>query len=131
VSENRRQLLGRRGERVAAAYLSRRGYTVLAHNARTRRGEIDLIALDRDALVFVEIKTRRVAAAQHTLRPDQRPLAGLGPRQRVRLRGLAAAWLQDPQTQRPHTPTIRFDAVGVVIDSRDRLREIEHLEGAW
>ena len=50
--------LGWRGERAAARYLKRRGYRILARNFRRGRGEIDLIALDRDTIVFVEVKTR-------------------------------------------------------------------------
>ena len=47
---------GREGERQAERYLSDRGYTVLARNFRTRRGEIDLIAEKNDRIVFVEVK---------------------------------------------------------------------------
>jgi putative endonuclease len=128
---DRRGAVGRRGEELAATHLHEHGLAPLAHNVRTRHGEIDLIAFDGRALVFVEVKTRCVAASQRTIRPDQHPLAGLGARQRARLRRLAAAWLADPQTTRPQAQSIRFDAVGVVIDSRGRLRQIEHVEGAW
>jgi len=50
--------LGRWGEAIAAEYLSHQGYTILEHNARTPYGELDLVALQGDALVFVEVKTR-------------------------------------------------------------------------
>ncbi len=52
------QRIGRWGESVAAYYIEQRGYVVLARNARTRYGEIDLIAQDGAELVFVEVKTR-------------------------------------------------------------------------
>ena len=52
-----RQTLGRHGERFAEQLLRRRGYVILARRYRTRFGEIDLIARDRVALVFVEVKT--------------------------------------------------------------------------
>lgn len=128
---DRRRAIGRRGEELAASHLRGLGLATLARNVRTRAGEIDLIAFDGRALVFVEVKTRCVSAAQRTVRPDQQPLAGLGPRQRARLRRLAAAWLADGGRSRPRAQSIRFDAVGVVIDARGKLREIEHLEGAW
>jgi putative endonuclease len=128
---DRRRAVGRRGEELAAAHLREHGLAPLARNVRTRHGEIDLIAFDGRALVFVEVKTRCVSVGQRTIRPDQQPLTGLGPRQRARLRRLAAAWLQDERERRPHADAIRFDAVGVVIDSRGRLRQIEHVEGAW
>ncbi|HEX3432712.1 MAG TPA: YraN family protein [Solirubrobacteraceae bacterium] len=126
-----RRALGRRGEQLAAEHLQRRGCIVLARNVRVGRGEIDLIVRDGDALAFVEVKTRRIAARAQAVRDEQHPLLGLGAAQRARLRRLAGAWLFEHGSSRPHAPTIRLDAVGVVIDSRGHLRHIEHLEGAF
>jgi putative endonuclease len=126
----RRRALGRRGEQHAAAHLRRIGYEVIARNVRTCRGEIDLIVRDERALVFVEVKTRMIGDAQRAPRPDQHPLAGLGLGQRARLRRLAAAWLAEERS-RPFAASIRFDAVGVVLDASGRLRGLEHLENAW
>jgi putative endonuclease len=124
------QPLGRLGEDLAAAHLERLGYRVLARNARTRRGEIDLIASGHDALVFVEVKTRQQhRGARHAEAIE--PLAGLRPRQRLGLRRLAVAWLADPRTRRPSAGEIRFDAIGVVLDDNARLLRLEHLEAAW
>jgi putative endonuclease len=54
------QRTGRRGEEDAYFYLRRRGYVMVARNFRSphHRGEIDLIAWDRDVLCFIEVKTR-------------------------------------------------------------------------
>ena len=54
-----RQRLGRRGEELAAAELERRGWTLLARNARIAgiRGELDIVARDGGTLVFVEVKS--------------------------------------------------------------------------
>lgn len=49
--------LGLRGEQAAALFLKKLGYRIIAHSHRQRLGEIDLIALDVDCLVFVEVKT--------------------------------------------------------------------------
>lgn len=55
-----RQTLGRSGEERAAEFLHRRGYRVIERNWRAKRwGEIDLVAIDGDTLVFVEVKTRQ------------------------------------------------------------------------
>jgi putative endonuclease len=54
----RRQALGRWGEQAAADYLSAHGYTVLERNLHTAHGELDLVAVKQDLLVFVEVKTR-------------------------------------------------------------------------
>jgi putative endonuclease len=125
-----RQTLGRLGEELALSHLRSLGFSALARNVRTRHGEIDLIVFDGATLVFAEVKTRSVGARQLNIRPDQEPLRGLSVRQRARLRRLAAAWLSNAG-RRPTADTIRFDAIGVVIDSSGRLRGLEHIEGAW
>ena len=49
---------GRRGEELAVQYLARHGYRIIQQNYRASCGEVDIIAKDKDALVFVEVKTR-------------------------------------------------------------------------
>ncbi len=122
MSTDLRHRLGRAGEQLAAEHLERRGFAILARNHRTRWGEIDLIAADERRIVFCEVKTRRLGASG--------PFDGLREAQCRRLRRMAAAWLQE-QTARPHTPELRFDAIGVTIDAYGRLVALEHLEGAF
>ena len=84
---NRRAQLGREGEDAAVRLLESLGYTVIARNVRLPGGEIDVIARERETLVFVEVKARR----------SQRfgpALAAVGARKRSTLRALAADWLQ-------------------------------------
>jgi putative endonuclease len=136
ANENRKRVdprhaLGHRGEKYAAAHLNRLGFATLGRKARTRYGEIDLIVFDGRTLVFVEVKTRRVDARARQPRPDQQPLVWLRPRQRIRLRKLATAWLTDQKHIRPTAHSIRFDAIGVMIDSQNRLLRLDHVEGAW
>ena len=54
--------LGERGERAAARFLRRAGYTILARRYRQQTGEIDLIVTEGRRVIFVEVKTRRSAA---------------------------------------------------------------------
>lgn len=58
MSEDPRHLLGKFGEDLACTELTRLGYAILARRHRTRYGEIDIIARDRETTVFVEVKTR-------------------------------------------------------------------------
>lgn len=51
--------LGRHGENLAVEKLLEKGYEILSRNYRVKFGEIDIIARDRDILVFIEVKTRR------------------------------------------------------------------------
>ena len=53
-----RQSLGKMGEDLACHELQQRGYDILSRRYRTRHGEIDIIARDGGAIVFVEVKTR-------------------------------------------------------------------------
>ncbi len=50
--------VGNYGEELVCGYLKRLGYKILERNFRIRGGEIDIIAMDKDYLVFVEVKTR-------------------------------------------------------------------------
>ena len=128
--EDPRRALGRLGERVAASHLERLGFAIIERNARTRYGEIDLIAFNGEALVFAEVKTRR-ARKRWRLTPEEQPLAWLRTSQRARLRRLAAAWLYAESRNRPRAHTIRFDGIGVIVDEAGRLICLDHIEAAW
>lgn len=117
-----RHHLGRLGERLAAEHLQRRGCSIVARNHRTRYGEIDLIAVDGEAMVFVEVKTRRGAGE---------PWDALHDAKRVQVRRMALAYLADGTNARPRTSLLRFDAIGVVVDARGQLTRLDHLEGAF
>jgi putative endonuclease len=117
-----RQHLGRRGETLAAEHFERLGYAVLARNHRTRFGELDLVLCDGRALVFCEVKTRRLGSGA--------PWEKLDDTKRAQVRRMARAWLADV-TDRPHCPELRFDAIGVTIDARGRLVRLDHEEAAF
>lgn len=99
----RRRALGRRGEEMAELFLCQKGYEIVGRNIRTRRGEIDLIAIDNDSLVFVEVRTRTSlaygsAAESVTWKKQQK------------LRELALDYLQKHS---PFVPAFRFDVVAI------------------
>ena len=56
---SRSQQYGRKKEALAARYLEKRGYRILEKNYRTKHGEVDIIAKDKDTIVFVEVKARQ------------------------------------------------------------------------
>lgn len=51
--------IGKKGEDTAERYLKRHGYRILEKNFKSPSGEIDIIALDKGTIVFIEVKTRR------------------------------------------------------------------------
>ena len=73
--------LGRRGEDLAVAHLLAKGYRVLERNVRSRYGEIDIVALDGDCIVFIEVRSREFSGVQpeeSVTRAKQRRMANLG-----------------------------------------------------
>jgi putative endonuclease len=69
------QIIGRRGENAAAAYLQEHGYEIVERNARTPHGEIDLVARREDITYFVEVKTRtsrRLGLPEEAVTPKKR-----------------------------------------------------------
>jgi len=96
--------LGRRGEELAARHLQAAGLAIIDRNWRCGQGEIDIVALDADELVFVEVKTRSSTGFGH-------PLEAITPTKLARLRRLAAAWCAEHPDD--HS-LIRIDAIGVI-----------------
>jgi putative endonuclease len=122
-----RRALGRYGERLAAEHLRTCGFELLAHNYRTRRGEIDLIAFDGRTLIFVQVKTHQLGASQ--VRISANPLQYLSARQMARYRWVAEAWLHDDRHVPPVAERMRFDAIGVLVDANGAVVELRHVEG--
>ncbi len=54
----KRHQIGKLGEDLAVKYLEQIGYKVIERNFECRQGEIDIIALDKNEIVFIEVKTR-------------------------------------------------------------------------
>lgn len=53
-----RHVVGRNGECIAEKYLIKNGYKIIEKNFRCKQGEIDIIAKDKNEIVFIEVKTR-------------------------------------------------------------------------
>jgi putative endonuclease len=117
-----RPALGRLGEQLAADHLVRLGWSILARNHRTRFGELDLVAVDGDTIVFCEVKTRRS--------PSGTAWDNLHEAKRAQVRRMGMSWLNEVR-DRPAFLDVRFDAVGILIDPEGRLVRLDHLEGAF
>ncbi len=120
-----RQSMGREAEELVARRLAAAGWEIVARNARSRHGELDIVAREGRTLVFVEVKAGRRNSA---LGPE-RPVFAVDARKQRRIRRLAAAWLAENRDA-PYCAEIRFDAVGVSFD-RGRPVAVEHIRDAF
>ncbi|MGV1048494.1 MAG: YraN family protein [Solirubrobacterales bacterium] len=122
-----RQRTGRIAEQLVADRIAAAGWEIVERNARTRHGELDIVALDGRTLVFVEVKAGRAGAAFG----PERPVHAVDRRKQQRVRRLATAWMAERRRHLPPYDEIRFDAVGVSFDRGGRVAEVEHIEGAF
>jgi len=121
-----RRHTGQIAEDLVAARLATAGWAILERNARTRYGELDIVARDGRTLVFIEVK----AAREGTQFGPERPILSIGPQKQRRVRRLATAWMSE-RRDLPRYEEIRFDAVGVTLDRAGRAVEVEHIESAF
>lgn len=113
-----RHRFGRAGESAAAEHLAQLGYRILARNFRCRMGEIDLVAMDGDTVVFVEIKSRageRSELIDHAFRPY---------RQQQRIQRAAHAVVSKRSL---HNQPMRFDLVTVMGGAGSDLTISHHI----
>lgn len=100
-----RRSVGIAGEEVAAAWYEARGYEVVTRNWRCRMGEIDLILRRGREFVFCEVKARTTDAFGA-------PIEAVTREKQLRVRRLAARWLEEDAPARPRQ--IRFDVASVL-----------------
>lgn len=114
------KLLGNKGERVAARFIKKQGMKVLARQARNRVGEIDLIALDQETIVFVEVKTRSSMSAGH-------PAEAVGYQKQRQISRAALFWLKERNLL---DRRCRFDVIAIIWQ-QDAAPIIEHYVNAF
>lgn len=115
-------LTGAWGEALAAEYLRRKRYKIVASGYRCRFGEIDLIVQNRHFLVFVEVKLRKNSAFASAKEY-------VDSRKQDKLRATASFYLSQNPTQLPS----RFDVIEVYAPegTASIKPEINHLEDAF
>lgn len=115
-------LLGRWGESLAADYLQKKRYTIVAANYRCRMGEIDLIAENRKILVFVEVKLRKSDKFAQAME-------FVDYKKQEKLKQAAMLYLAQHETEKQ----IRFDVIEVYAPDglETKKPKITHLEDAF
>ncbi len=112
--------LGDRGEEIASLYLKKCGFLILARNYRKKFGEIDIIARDKDCLVFIEVKTRKSDSHGH-------PFEAVNLTKQKRISKVAQCYLAE---NRLFNSPARFDVVSVIISREDTIK-VEILSNAF
>jgi putative endonuclease len=115
-----KDVLGRRGEDLAARYLEQQGLLVLTRNWRCRHGEIDLVATDSRRLVVCEVKTRSGTRYGE-------PAEAIDRRKAARIRRVTQAWLAAHQVR---WCEIRFDVLAVLVE-HGRPVSVQHYQAAF
>lgn len=121
-----RRRTGQIAEDLVAEYLTEENWEIVERNARTRYGELDIVARDGNVLVFLEIKGARAGTAYG----PERPICSIDFRKQRRVRRLATAWISERRDQ-PRYDDIRCDAVGVILDADGHPLDVEHIKGAF
>lgn len=109
---------GRRGEDLAVDLLSNKGYRIVERNFRNQYGEIDIICLDGEVLVFVEVKTK---IGHDFGEPEEM----VNKSKLTQVRKLGEIYSLD------WTGRCRVDVVGVVLNSDMSVERVSHFEAVY
>jgi len=115
---------GNLGEKVAAKYLKDKGYSIIETNYRNtighQVGEIDIIAKEKEEIVFVEVKTRDYDKYNDTL-PEENITSG----KLKKLARIANIWLRKKKL---YFCDYRFDAISVWLDAKNKKAKVKHID---
>ena len=106
--------LGKKGENIACKFLEKNGYQIMERNYRNKAGEIDIIARDKDDIVFVEIKTK--------LSKDfAQPELSVNPSKQRKIVKTALTYLMVKGIKKTGC---RFDVIGITGEKEERKIEL-------
>lgn len=108
-------IYGKKSEIIASNYLKKRGYKILKTNYKNKIGEIDIIAKDKDCIVFVEVKARNS-------RKFGDPLEAIDDNKQYKIRQVATMYLK---VNKLLDNNCRFDAISILDE------EILHIKSAF
>jgi putative endonuclease len=116
------KILGNLGEDHASKFLRKKGYKILERNYKIKQGEIDIIAQNKEYIVFVEVKTRQTDNFG-------RPAEAIDWHKQQKIIAVATQYMQDYPNR-----NARFDVIEIVGERHNGVLlscEIEHIEGAF
>lgn len=109
--------VGKKGEELACEYLAKQGYKILEKNKRfSRFSEIDIIALDKNTLVFCEVKTRKTNICGS-------PFEAITKSKYQNIKKGIFFYLQE----NPNYKSFRVDAIGIVLEPRVEIKHLKNV----
>lgn len=119
MSRNTRQI-GNEGEDIAAAYLEAKDWIIIDRNYFFEKAEVDIVATDRNYIIFVEVKSR---SDIYFGRPEEY----VTPEKEANIKKAAEAWVYERKME---TAVVRFDVISIILHDK-KAPEIEHFEDAF
>lgn len=114
----RNKRIGKIGEDIAASFLTKKGYKIIARNYRARYGELDIVTTYRHTLIFIEVKTR---IGNEYGSPEE----AIGKHKIKELLFMADYF----RMMHPETPAaMRIDAIAVTLHPDETLASLRHIE---
>ena len=111
------QSIGKNGEEIARTHLEKKGYKILETNKRfSKLCEIDIIALDKDTLVFVEVKTRKTDICGH-------PFEAITKTKYNHIRQGLYLYLQE----KPQYKKYRIDAISILLKPDVKIEHLKNI----
>jgi len=110
---------GKIGEEIAAKFLAKKGFKIIDQNWRDKFGEIDLIVLDKNTLVFVEVKLK---IGSDYGSPEQM----INKRKISQIQKTAYDFLRQHPQLDPKFPQHRIDAVCIILNKDKSVRRVRH-----
>lgn len=120
IKRDHRKTLGAEGEKIAGKFLKKKAFKILEKNYKNRYGEIDIIAMDGDYLVFVEVKTKSLADFSE-------PETWVDLKKQNQLIKMANFYLSEKDIT---DVNCRFDVIGITL-GKDNKEKIVHIENAF
>lgn len=110
--------LGKEGEEMAVDFIRKQGFKIIKKNYRTAFGEIDIIARDKDVIVFIEVKTRADSFFGH-------PFEAVNHRKREKIKKVALCYMKGLKKENP----ARFDVLSIRLENGKHT--VEHIRDAF
>jgi putative endonuclease len=112
--------LGKEGEEIATVYLKQKGFEIIERNYQYGHGEIDIVAKDKNELVFIEVKTRQNLDFGE-------PEYAINKKKMQQIKKMAELYLFDKEIEEADC---RFDVVAILLEDESNP-QITHYENAF